>query len=92
MYAGRIVETAPVGALFAHPRHRYTQALIETMPASNPPGLRLPSIPGMVPPPGKRGAGCTFAPRCHGLLEDCVLVRPRLETMGSHRVACWNPA
>ncbi len=92
MYAGRIVETAPVAELFAHPRHRYTQALIETMPASNPPGLRLPSIPGMVPPPGSRGTGCTFAPRCHGLLEDCVLLRPRLDEEGAHRVACWNPA
>jgi oligopeptide/dipeptide ABC transporter ATP-binding protein len=91
MYAGRIVETAPVAELFAHPRHRYTQALIETMPASNPPGLRLPSIPGMVPPPDKRGVGCTFAPRCVGLLPDCVLVRPWLQGEG-HQAACWNPA
>ena len=56
MYAGRIVEEAAVGELFARPRHRYTRALIDTMPARNPPGVLLPSITGMVPPPGSRGA------------------------------------
>ncbi|MFZ4532699.1 MAG: ABC transporter ATP-binding protein [Alsobacter sp.] len=94
MYAGRIVEEAPVAALFAHPRHRYTRALIDTMPAGNPPGSRLPSIAGMVPPPGARGTGCAFAPRCPAPVERCMAERPDLARAGSpeHRAACWNPA
>jgi oligopeptide/dipeptide ABC transporter ATP-binding protein len=91
MYAGRIVEEAPVGALFAAPRHRYTRALLDTMPAMNPPGVRLPSIAGMVPVPGSRGTGCAFAPRCGAALPACAR-RPVLEGDGGHRAACWNPA
>jgi oligopeptide/dipeptide ABC transporter ATP-binding protein len=94
MYAGRIVEEAPVAALFAHPRHRYTRALIDTMPAGNPPGSRLPSIAGMVPPPGARGTGCAFAPRCPAPVNRCTAERPDLAAAGApeHRAACWNPA
>ena len=94
MYAGRIVEEAPVAALFAQPRHRYTRALIDTMPAGNPPGSRLPSIAGMVPPPGARGTGCAFAPRCPAPVDSCAIERPLLAAAGApgHRAACWNPA
>ncbi len=91
MYAGRIVEEAPVGRLFAAPRHRYTRALIDTMPAMNPPGVELPSIAGMVPPPGARGEGCAFAPRCAAAVERCRTTRPEL-VGDDHRAACWNPA
>ncbi|WP_293864029.1 ABC transporter ATP-binding protein [uncultured Alsobacter sp.] len=91
MYAGRIVEEAPVGDLFAAPRHHYTRALLDTMPAMNPPGARLPSIGGMVPPPGKRGTGCAFAPRCAAPVEACAQ-RPPLTGADRHRAACWNPA
>jgi oligopeptide/dipeptide ABC transporter ATP-binding protein len=87
MYAGRIVETGPADAVFARPRHRYTAALVRTMPAINPPGALLPAIPGQVPAPGKRGAACSFAPRCDGAVGGCV-VRPGLVD----GVACWNPA
>ena len=91
MYAGRIVEEAAVADLFAHPRHRYTRALLETMPAINPPGSRLPSIAGTVPAPGARGRGCAFAPRCARPLERCRAETPPFGA-GAHRVACWNPA
>ena len=91
MYAGRIVEEAPVAELFAAPRHRYTRALLDTMPAMNPPGARLPSIGGMVPPPGKRGTGCAFAPRCPAPVDACTR-RPALAGSATHRAACWNPA
>lgn len=90
MYAGRIVEEAPVAELFAAPRHRYTRALMDTMPAMNEPGARLPSIKGMVPPPGSRGAGCAFAPRCAGPVPACSTERPSLRG-DVHRAACWNP-
>jgi oligopeptide/dipeptide ABC transporter ATP-binding protein len=91
MYAGRIVEVAPVEELFAHPRHRYTNALMHTMPATNPPGVRLPSIPGTVPAPGARGAGCAFAARCGHAVARCRVDVPPLAN-GGHRYACWNAA
>ena len=90
MYAGRIVETGPAEAVFAAPRHRYTHALVRTMPARNPPGELLPAIPGQVPPPGARGAGCAFAPRCDAPLPACA-TRPKLAGT-PHPAACWNPA
>ena len=91
MYAGRIVEEGPVEALYARPRHRYTRALLDTRPASNVAGARLPTISGMVPPPGSRGAGCAFAPRCAAPVEPCAHARPALGG-GAHSAACWNPA
>jgi oligopeptide/dipeptide ABC transporter ATP-binding protein len=92
MYAGRIVEEGPVNALLDRPRHRYTGALLDTIPAANPPGRRLPAIPGQVPPPGTRGDGCAFAPRCSAALERCAAERPAMMTTGDRAFACWSPA
>ncbi|MBP0649450.1 ABC transporter ATP-binding protein, partial [Mycobacterium tuberculosis] len=93
MYAGRIVEEAPVAELFARPRHRYTEALMLTRPAANPPGRVLPTIPGMVPAPGDLPAGCAFNPRCGFAIDRCRAERPALvEADPGHRAACWNPA
>ncbi len=92
MYAGRIVEEAPVDRLFAGARHRYTLALLDAMPAGNPPGLPLPSIGGVVPAPGQRPNGCAFAPRCPAALPRCREDRPTLAGGDGHRAACWNPA
>ncbi|MCC7293175.1 MAG: ABC transporter ATP-binding protein [Phycisphaerales bacterium] len=72
MYAGRIVEKAPVQALFSSPRHPYTQALLECMPRldrtapleEDEPVRRLATIPGRVPDPADYVPGCRFAPRC----------------------------
>jgi oligopeptide/dipeptide ABC transporter ATP-binding protein len=91
MYAGRIVEEAPVAQLFARPRHRYTEALLRTMPAANAPGRKLPSIPGTVPAPRDRGQGCIFTPRCAHAVERCARELPEL-TVSPHRLRCWNPA
>ncbi|HEY8382048.1 MAG TPA: ABC transporter ATP-binding protein [Microvirga sp.] len=91
MYAGRIVETAPAPDLFRAPRHRYTQALIETIPASNQPGRPLPTIAGAVPPPGRRLPGCSFTPRCRASVERCPRDLPTLDG-ANHLVRCWNPA
>jgi peptide/nickel transport system ATP-binding protein len=81
-----------VAELFANARHRYTRALIETMPAANPPGARLPAIPGQVPPPGARGEACAFAERCAAQVSRCRTERPPLERAGPSAFACWNPA
>ena len=91
MYAGRIVEEAPATALFAAPGHRYTEALLRSMPAANAPGRDLPSIPGSVPPPAARGAGCVFAPRCGFATPRCRAELPPL-CAPPHRLRCWHPA
>ncbi len=92
MYAGRIVEQAPAKELFRHPRHPYTAGLLAAMPRLTPKGGKLPSIPGTVPPPGKRGVGCSFAERCPRVQQHCHVERPALPAAGdSHIAACWNP-
>ena len=91
MYAGQIVETAPAADLFRRPRHRYTQALLNTIPAVNPPGRPLPTIAGQVPPPGQRPTGCHFTPRCFAAVAPCPVVLPEWAG-GEHKVRCWNPA
>jgi oligopeptide/dipeptide ABC transporter ATP-binding protein len=91
MYAGRIVEEGPVAELFANPRHRYTRALVDTIPARNPPGTRLPAIPGTVPTPGARGKGCAFAPRCTASRDICQEEAPPRLAAGRGFVSCWNP-
>jgi oligopeptide/dipeptide ABC transporter ATP-binding protein len=92
MYAGRIVERAPAAKLFKYPRHPYTAGLLAAMPRLTPKGGKLPSIPGTVPPPGKRGTGCSFSDRCARVQPHCRTDRPDLTTMGpDHLAACWNP-
>lgn len=93
MYGGRVVETAPAADLFARPRHRYTEALLRTIPAANPPGTDLPAIPGSVPPPGQRPVGCAFHPRCAAATGRCRSDLPPLAQVSPfHLAACWNPA
>jgi peptide/nickel transport system ATP-binding protein len=92
MYAGRIVERANAAELFRHPRHPYTSGLLSAMPRLAPKGRKLPTIPGTVPPPGKRGLGCNFADRCARVLPRCRSDRPELSSVGeNHAAACWNP-
>jgi oligopeptide/dipeptide ABC transporter ATP-binding protein len=64
MYAGRIVERAPVEELFAHPLHPYTQGLMNCLPRGSPGRKRLQVIPGHVPDPAHPPRGCRFHPRC----------------------------
>jgi oligopeptide/dipeptide ABC transporter ATP-binding protein len=92
MYGGRVVEEAPAEELFANPRHRYTEALLRTIPAANPPGVELPAIPGTVPPPGARPSGCAFHPRCSACLDICTEEMPELTGDDHHRLRCWNAA
>jgi len=89
MYAGKIVETAPVASLFAEPRHPYTRGLLEAIPSLDEERDPLQVIPGIVPrlvdPPG----GCRFHPRCAERFEPCDRLVPRpLEITPGHGVAC----
>jgi peptide/nickel transport system ATP-binding protein len=92
MYAGRVVEEAPVATLFAAPRHPYTQGLIRSIPrldASALPRQRLDAIPGTVPSLLALPPGCRFAPRCPHARAACSAAVPALREVGpGHRVAC----
>jgi oligopeptide transport system ATP-binding protein len=81
MYAGRIVETAPTSTLFRAPRHPYTRALQQSIPALQPKGVELFTIPGMPPDLSRPVPGCAFAPRCSFALEPCRVETPALRTV-----------
>jgi peptide/nickel transport system ATP-binding protein len=93
MYAGRIVESAPVEALFDAPRHPYTWLLLRSLPRlDDDPKDRLPVIDGAVPAAGAWPSGCRFAPRCPIATARCREVEPGLVSAGTRRaVACWHP-
>jgi oligopeptide/dipeptide ABC transporter ATP-binding protein len=75
MYAGRIVEHAPVRPLFAEPKHPYTRGLLASIPGTAP-GTRLNAIPGTVPPLGQLPPGCSFITRCQSRFEPCPTAHP----------------
>jgi peptide/nickel transport system ATP-binding protein len=90
MYAGELVEEAPVQDLFQNPIHPYTQGLLNSTPGLGQSKYSLPlqSIPGQIPPLGERTSGCVFAPRCPLAIEICKQ-RPPLTTVGSdQQVRC----
>ena len=100
MYAGRIVECAPVGALYEAPRHPYTAGLLRSLPkkridfSSRRP---LEAIPGMVPDLTRLPGGCRYQDRCEWVADRCRLEEPPLlwfENAGSLRraSACWRHA
>ncbi|WP_035874186.1 ABC transporter ATP-binding protein, partial [Kitasatospora cheerisanensis] len=89
MYAGRIVETAPVDELFTAPRHPYTLGLIGAVPRLDGRGGPLVPIPGRPPAAGElRRAGCPFADRCPLVEDRCRSAEPELAGDGSHLAAC----
>jgi peptide/nickel transport system ATP-binding protein len=92
MYAGRIVEHAPVDELFANPAHPYTRGLLASRPRISEKVEWLPTIPGMVPSPDQRGAGCYYMDRCERGFDQCRRELPPLaETSAQHFTACWKP-
>ena len=96
MYGGRKVEEAPVDALFAHPRHPYTRALLGSVPRLGSSLVdndkaRLAEIPGVVPSLKEAIAGCIFARRCAHATSHCIESYPPLEEKSAgHWVACWH--
>jgi peptide/nickel transport system ATP-binding protein len=98
MYAGRKVEEAAVGELFARPLHPYTRGLMNSIPRlalmrreAGPAVERLQEIPGMVPALSNLPQGCIFAPRCTFADDRCRAQYPAYEQKGpEHWAACWH--
>ena len=87
MYAGVIVETGAVEQVFRNPRHPYTQALLESLPSRKKRGRRLYSIPGTVPHPAYKPAGCPFHPRCPRAIAACREQVPGMCAFDDHHAA-----
>jgi len=93
MYAGRAVETGPVRAIFADPRHPYTAGLLRSVPTlSGDPGLDLPTIRGQPPDLERLPKGCPFAERCEHVFARCLSERPALRPVGAERFAACHLA
>ena len=94
MYAGAVVEQARVEALYARPRHPYTQGLLHTVARLDRPRTRrLPSIPGQPPSLSAPPAACPFAPRCPHAFERCARENPPLRAVAvGHEAACLYDA
>jgi peptide/nickel transport system ATP-binding protein len=97
MYAGRVVESAAVGPLFARPAHPYTAGLLRSIPTLEAAGegrarRRLQTLPGLVPSLRNRPSGCRFRNRCERALEVCARIDPPLEPQRDGQLAaCHNP-
>lgn len=90
MYAGQIVEEAPVQEIFRNPRHPYTQGLLQSVPDMRYKKSELYSIPGNVPKPGSITKGCRFAPRCPHAFDRCRSETPALYKTGdNHNARCF---
>ncbi len=93
MYAGQVVERAPVRALFAAPRHPYTAGLLRAIPSLQAAGkAKLYEIPGVVPPLDRLPTGCRFQDRCDRVEDRCRKEAPQLESIdGDRLVRCFKP-
>jgi oligopeptide/dipeptide ABC transporter ATP-binding protein len=94
MYAGQVVEEAPVDDLYADPRHPYTQGLLGALPVIGGAGEDLATIPGLPPDPLQMPPGCRFWPRCPMRLDErCETEQPPLrEVAPGHRVRTFYDA
>jgi len=92
MYAGRVVETAMVEQVFAHPAHPYTEALMSCLPDPSHSKQRLTTIPGQAARPGQVRTGCAFAPRCRYAMATCVdTAPPSAQLSDNHQALCHFP-
>ena len=90
MYAGKVVEEAPVTALFHEPAHPYTLALFRSLPDQTPKGTRLATIPGMVPAATEFPEGCRFRARCGYADAACEAEPPLTDVAPDHQAACFH--
>lgn len=93
LYAGRVVEEAPVDRLFAQPSHPYTRGLVQALPSLAAKQHRLAAIPGVVPSATDLPNGCPFAPRCAQRVERCSEWAAKLASApddGRHKAACLH--
>ena len=91
MYAGMVMEEAPVRSLYAAPRHPYSRLLLKAIPRVREKAARLNQIAGTTPPATCFPAGCRFNPRCPDAVERCRVETPPLETSADGRkVRCWR--
>jgi peptide/nickel transport system ATP-binding protein len=90
MYLGRVVEVGPVDAIFHHPLHPYTRALLKSIPSiDSKPRVRLPTISGSIPHPYNRPSGCPFHPRCESFIRGrCDKAEPFLRKAGEDQQVC----
>jgi len=98
MYAGKVVESAPTGELFADPRHPYTVGLLHSIPRLDGDVGTLRPIEGSPPDLRREPDGCPFAPRCAWRLDTCweqmpelLPLEPASDVVAEHVVACHNP-
>jgi len=92
MYAGTVIEEAPIEELYSHPRHPYSEGLLKSIPRIRETKLaELPTIPGTVPDLLQLPPGCRFADRCYKVAERCRREAPALEVHGIRAVACHTP-
>jgi peptide/nickel transport system ATP-binding protein len=89
MYAGHVVEEAPVARLFAQPAHPYTQGLLASLPRLDGPRRPLAAIPGQIPRPDQRPPGCRFQPRCPKAMPHCITPPPWVDLGEGQRMRCW---
>jgi peptide/nickel transport system ATP-binding protein len=87
MYAGRLVEVAPIADIISRPRHPYTRALIASLPSLETRGV-LAGIPGLAPLLRDLPSGCAFHPRCGLATDRCRIERPVLRDIAGAQVAC----
>ena len=93
VYAGRIVECQPAAALFAHPLHPYTRALLACLPHAGGPSSTFAGIPGTAPDAAALLAGCLFAARCQARMEICPVQAPDMASCEgadfTSKASCW---
>jgi oligopeptide/dipeptide ABC transporter ATP-binding protein len=86
MYAGRLVEMAPIGEMITTPRHPYTRMLIDSLPSLDVRGT-LHGIPGLAPLLRDLPSGCAFHPRCPMAVARCRTDKPAVRSVGSQGVS-----
>jgi peptide/nickel transport system ATP-binding protein len=91
MYSGRIIEAGPTARVFGDPLHPYTRGLLNAVPSPLL-ATRLTGIDGQPPRPGRRPAGCSFAPRCRFAASECWSQQPEPVLIGARAVRCLRVA